>query len=285
VNIDIVGTDCDTNGPCAANNGQAIGVSRPTGRVRMKLTGRIALVTGSQQGIGAAIAMALAEEGADVAVTWLDDEPAAAAVAARIRQAGRRVHLICADIAQLAGIESMVADTVRVLGAPDILVNNAGVFPRVKLLEMRESDWDYVLDINLKAGCFATIAFVKALTAAGKRAGSVINISSQAIRGAVRGVHYSASKGGVVSMTRAMALELAPQNIRVNAIAPGTTDTAQPRYGNTEAELIEMAKTIPLGGKMLMPDQIARTAVFLASEDASAITGQVLHVNGGSYMP
>ena len=179
----------------------------------------------------------------------------------------------------------MVTDTSRVLGAPDILVNNAGVYPRVKLLEMRESDWDYVLDINLKAGCFATIAFVKALMSAGKAAGSVINISSQAIRGAVRGVHYSASKGGVVSMTCAMALELAPHNIRVNAIAPGMTDTAQPRYGNTDAELIEMARAIPLGGKMLEPDQIARTVVFLASEDANAITGQVLHVNGGLYMP
>jgi NAD(P)-dependent dehydrogenase (short-subunit alcohol dehydrogenase family) len=253
--------------------------------MRMKLTGRIALVTGAQQGIGSAIAVALAKEGADVSLTWLDDEPAAEAVAGRIRQAGRRAHLIRADVAQLADIESIVADTVRVLGASDILVNNAGVYPRVKLLEMQESDWDYVLDINLKAGCFATIAFVKALMASGKGGGSVINISSQAIRGAVRGVHYSASKGGVVSMTRAMALELAPHNIRVNAIAPGTTDTAQPRYGNTEAELIEMARTIPLGGKMPTPDQIARTAVFLASEDANAITGQVLHVNGGSYMP
>ena len=87
-------------------------------------------------------------------------------------------------------------------------------------------------------------------------------------------------------MTRAMALELAPYNIRVNAIAPGTTDTAQPRYGNTDAELVEMARTnVPLGGKMLTPDHIARTAVFLASDDSSATTGQVLHVNGGSYMP
>jgi NAD(P)-dependent dehydrogenase (short-subunit alcohol dehydrogenase family) len=220
----------------------------------MKLAGRTALVTGAQQGIGAAIAVALAEEGADVTITWLDGEAAAAAVVGRIRQAGRRVHLVRADVARLADIGAMIADTVRVLGAPDILVNNAGVYPRVKLLEMRETDWDYVLDINLKAGCFATIAFVKALMESGKGSGSVINISSQAIRGAVRGVHYSASKGGVVSMTRAMALELAPYNIRVNAIAPGTTDTAQPRYGNTEAELIEMARSIPLGGRMLTPD-------------------------------
>jgi len=251
----------------------------------MKLAGRIALVTGAQQGIGAAIALALAADGADVALTWLDDQPAAEGLAARIREAGRRVHLVRADVARLADIEMMVTNTIRALGAPDILVNNAGVYPRVKLLEMRESDWDYVLDINLKAGCFASIAVAKALVASGK-SGSVINISSQAIRGAVRGVHYSASKGGVVSMTRAMALELAPHNIRVNAIAPGTTDTAQPRYGASEAELIEMARrSVPLGGKMLTPEQIARTAVFLASEDANAITGQVLHVNGGSYMP
>ena len=251
----------------------------------MKLAGKVALVTGAQQGIGAAIAAALGDAGADVALGWLDDQPAAEAVAARIRQAGRRVHLVRADVARLADIETMVTETTGVLGVPDILVNNAGVYPRVKLLEMRESDWDYVLDINLKAGCFATIAVAKALIAANKR-GSVVNLASSAIRGAVRGVHYSASKGGVVSMTRAMALELAPHNIRVNAIAPGTTDTAQPRYGNTEAELIEIARrAIPLGGKMLTADQIARTAVFLASDDADAITGQVVHVNGGSYMP
>jgi NAD(P)-dependent dehydrogenase (short-subunit alcohol dehydrogenase family) len=251
----------------------------------MKLTGRVALVTGAQQGIGAAIAVALAEEGADVALTWLDDQRAAEGVAARIREAGRRVHLMRVDVARLADIDMMVTDTAKALGVPDILVNNAGVYPRVKLLEMRETDWDYVLDINLKAGCFATIAVAKALIAAGKTSGSVINISSQAMRGAVRGVHYSASKGGVVSMTRAMALELAPHNIRVNAIAPGTTDTAQPRYGASEAELIEMAaRSIPLGGKMLTPEQIARTAAFLACDDANAITGQVLHVNGGSYM-
>ena len=252
----------------------------------MKLTGRVALVTGAQQGIGAAVAVALAGEGADVALSWLDDRAAAEAVAARLGAAGRRAHLVRADVSRLAEIEAMVGETVRALGAPDILVNNAGVYPRVPLLEMRESDWDHVIDINLKAGCFATIAMAKALIAAGRPGGSVINLSSSAIRGAVRGVHYSASKGGVVSMTRALALELAPYNIRVNAIAPGLTDTAQPRYGNSDDELVEMARTtIPLRGRLLTPEQIARTAVFLASDDASATTGQVLHVNGGSYMP
>lgn len=251
----------------------------------MKLAGRTALVTGAQQGIGAAIAVALAGEGADVAFTWLDDQKAAEGVASRIKAAGRRALMLKADVSKLAEIETMVADTVRQLGTPDILVNNAGVYPRVPLLQMKESDWDYVLDINLKAGCFATIAVAKALIAANKP-GAVVNLASSAVRGAVRGVHYSASKGGVVSMTRALALELAPHGIRVNAIAPGLTDTAQPRYGNTDTELVEMARTtIPLGGKLLTPDQIARTAVYLAGDDSSATTGQVLHVNGGSYMP
>lgn len=251
----------------------------------MKLHGKVALVTGAQQGIGAAIALALAGEGADVAINWLDNQADAEAVARGVREKGRRAALIRADMAKLGEIEPMVAESARQLGTVDILVNNAGVYPRVPLLEMRESDWDHVLDINLKAGCFVAIAVAKALIAV-KKSGAVINLASASVRGAVRGVHYSASKGGVVSMTRAMALELAPHGIRVNAIAPGLTDTAQPRYGNTDVELIEMARTsIPLGGKLLTPDQIARTAVFLASDEASAVTGQVLHVNGGSYMP
>ena len=251
----------------------------------MRLNGKVALVTGAQQGIGAAIALALAGEGADVAVNWLDHQADAEAVAKGVRDKGRRAVLIKADVGKLPEIEAMVAEAARQLGTIDILVNNAGVYPRVKFLEMRESDWDFLLDINLKGGFFAAQAVARTLVAAG-RPGAIINLSSQASRGAVRGVHYSASKGGVVSMTRAMALELAPHNIRVNAIAPGTTDTAQPRYGNTDAELVEMARaSIPLGGKLLTPDQIARTAVFLASDEASAVTGQVLHVNGGSYMP
>jgi NAD(P)-dependent dehydrogenase (short-subunit alcohol dehydrogenase family) len=142
----------------------------------MRLTGKVALVTGAQQGIGAAIGRALAEEGADVALSWLDDQAGAEAVANYARQAGRRAHLIKADVARLADIEAMVAETVATLGVPDILVNTAGVYPRVKFLEMRESDWDHVLDINQKAVCFAWVAVAKALVSACTRC-SIINLS------------------------------------------------------------------------------------------------------------
>jgi NAD(P)-dependent dehydrogenase (short-subunit alcohol dehydrogenase family) len=249
----------------------------------MDLSGKVVLVTGAQQGIGRAIALRCAAAGADVAVNWLDGEGAANDIADEIRASGRRALTVRGDVGQLAEVEAIVAAVETQLGPIDVLVNNAGVFPRVPFLELRESDWDFVLGVNLKGSCFCAQAVAKRMVAAG-RPGAIINLTSgAAYRGSPRGVHYCASKGGVVSLTRQMALELAPHRIRVNAIAPGLTDTAQPRYGSSEEEIAATAQTIPLG-RMAQPDDIARTAVFLASDEARFTTGQILHVNGGGYL-
>ena len=249
----------------------------------MQLTGKVVLVTGAQQGIGAAMAREFAAAGADVAINWLDDEGAAQHVADQVRASGRRAVLVQANVGRIVEVQAMVSAAQEALGPIDVLINNAGIFPRVSFLEMTEHDWDQVLDINLRGACFCAQYVAKGMVAAGGQ-GSIINITSgAALRGSPRGVHYVASKGGVLSLTRAMALELAPYRIRVNAIAPGLTDTAQPRYGSSEAEIAEMARLIPLG-RMAQPDEIARAAVFLASDSAGFVTGQTLHVNGGSYL-
>jgi len=247
----------------------------------MQCAGKIVLVTGAQQGIGRAMAIEFAAPGADVAINWLDDEAAAERAADEIRRHGRRVTLVKADIARIDQTRAMVSAVEQELGPIDVLINNAGVFPRVPFLEMTESDWDYVQQVNLKGACFCAQAVAKAMVSAG-RPGVIINLTSgAAFRSSPRGVHYVASKGGVLSMTRALAL--APYRIRVNAIAPGLTDTAQPRYGSSEEELAAAARAIPLG-RMARPKEIAHAAVFLASDNAAFVTGQTLHVNGGSYL-
>ena len=249
----------------------------------MRLTGQVALVTGAQQGIGRALAVALAQDGADVGINYLDDREAAERVAAEVRGTGRRPCLVQGDVSRKDHAEAMLDAVAKELGTPRILVNNAGVFPRADFLAMTEAEWDRVLDVNLKGSFLCAQAAARRMVAA-RGGGAIVNLSSVAMRGTPLGVHYAASKAGVMGLTRAMALALAPYRIRVNAIAPGLTDTAQPRYGNSEAELVELGRQIPLEGRMAMPEEIARVAVFLAAQESGWITGQTIHVNGGAFM-
>ncbi len=246
------------------------------------LAGKVAVVTGAQQGIGAAIALATAEAGASVVVNYLDDAEAAAAVIASAKLAGAEAMAVRANIAEFRDVERLMA-AADGLGGVDILVNNAAVFPRTAFLDMTEADWDGVLSVNLKGAFLCSSAAAQRMAAAG-REGAIVNIASgAAFRSSPRGAHYVASKAGLVGLTRATALELAPHGIRVNAIAPGLADTAQPRYGMTEDEIAEAADLIPLKG-LTLPEDVAQLAVFLASAAARRITGQTVHINGGNYL-
>ncbi|MEE9148632.1 MAG: 3-oxoacyl-ACP reductase family protein [Candidatus Tectomicrobia bacterium] len=248
----------------------------------MRLTGKIALVTGAQQGIGRAIALAYGREGADVVVNYLDDAAAAEDIVTHIRQCGPRAIAVAGSVAQDDDIHRMV-EAGEELGGLTILVNNAGIFPRVPFLEMTAAQWDEVLGVNLKGSFLCTQAVTRHMVTRGQ-SGAVINLaSSAAFRSSPRGVHYVSSKAGIIGLTRATALELAPHHIRVNAIAPGTTDTAQPRYGMSEEELQEAGRQVPLG-RMATPEDIADMAVFLASDESRHVTAQTLHVNGGQYL-
>jgi len=249
----------------------------------MRCAGTVALVTGGQQGIGRAIALALAREGADVALNYLDDPDGASGIAKEIREAGRRCVPVQGDVSRAADVAALVEAAERGLGPVDILINNAGTFPRSAFLDLSEAEWDRVHGVNLKGSFLVAQAVARRLVGRGAR-GAIVNLaSSAAYRSSPRGVHYVASKAGVVGLTRAMALELAPHGIRVNAIAPGLTDTAQPRDGHSEAELHVMARQVPLG-RMGRPEDVAAVVVFLASSEAQHITGQVIHVNGGAYL-
>ena len=226
------------------------------------LSGKTALITGAQQGIGAAIARAFAREGANVVINWLDDQTGAEAVAADASGAGVEATLVQGDVSKPADIEKMLA-AADALGGVDVLVNNAAIFPRVDFLEMTEAQWDGLMAINLRGVFLMTQAACRRMVARGV-GGAVVNLSSgAAFRGSPRGVHYVTGKAGIVGFTRAVSQEMAARGIRCNAIAPGITDTAQPRYGMTEQEITEAFDNLPLSGAV-EPADIAEAAVYLS---------------------
>ncbi|MDG1197629.1 MAG: SDR family NAD(P)-dependent oxidoreductase [Actinomycetota bacterium] len=244
------------------------------------LAGRVALVTGAQQGIGRAVAEALGSEGASVVVQYLDDQETAAEIAASIVSNGSKALIVQGDV----GIRADCAEAFAVgqkLGGIDLLVNNAGIFPRRDFLNMTEEDWNTVQNVNVLGGVRCLQIMANELVKA-ERKGTAVNLSSVAFfRNSARGVHYAASKGAIIGFTRSVSAELAPYGIRVNAIAPGIVDTAQPRDGMTETQIAQASKLVPLGA-MGKPEEIADVAVFLSSHASRHMTGQTIQVNGGT---
>ena len=244
------------------------------------LQGRVTLVTGAQQGIGQAIAEAVGREGASVVIQYFDDEDAAEQVRSAVNSFGTEAEIVQGDV----GVRADCARAFEVgqkLGGIDLLVNNAGIFPRRSFLDLSDDDWNEVQNINVVGGFRCLQMMAAELIESGRR-GTAVNLSSVAFfRNSARGTHYAASKGAIVGFTRSVSTELAPHGIRVNAIAPGIVDTAQPRDGMTEEEIRAASELVPLGA-MATPEEIADVAVFLSSESSRHITGQTLQVNGGT---
>lgn len=246
----------------------------------MRLSGKVAVVTGGGAGIGKGIALRLAEEGADIVIADVD-ETTARETAAKIEALGRRALVVRTDVSRKDELEAMVQQAGQ-LGRIDILVNNAGIENITPLLDISEAEWDRILTINLK-GVFLCCQVVAAAMIADQKGGKIINIGS--IAGEMpprREPHYAASKGGTHILTKQLALELAPYKINVNAVAPGIVrnglSTHQSLKDPERAKQIEQAIPLARAGT---PRDIANAVVFLASDEADYITGVVLPVDGG----
>ena len=243
-----------------------------------RLEGKCALVTGASRGIGAAIALRLAAEGASVAVNYAGSRDAALQVAAAIEDAGGRAVTLQADVSDPAAATALVEAALFELGALDIVVNNAGITRDGLLVRMSDEDWAAVIATNLTGVFSVTRAVGKVMMKA--RSGSIINISSVVgIAGNAGQANYSAAKAGVIGLTKSVARELAPRGVRCNAVAPGfieTDMTAALTAAQRDAILGEIAL-----GRLGSVEDVASAVAFLASDDASYVTGQVLAVDGG----
>ena len=245
----------------------------------LKLEGRVALVTGASRGIGRAIAVRLAAQGATVIAGARGTN--AQGVVDEIVAAGGRATAVALDITDPASVEAAVAATLAAHQRVDILVNNAGITKDQLMLRMKRDDWDAVINTNLTGAYTCVQAVLKTMIK--QRTGRVINITSVVGQSGNAGqVNYAASKAGLIGFTKALALEVASRGITVNAVAPGLIETDMTK-GISEGAHEEWAAKIPLK-RLGTPDDIANAVTFLASDEASYITGQVLAVNGGMYL-
>jgi 3-oxoacyl-[acyl-carrier protein] reductase len=247
----------------------------------MSLTGKTALVTGASRGIGRAIALELASQGANVAVNYAGSEAKANEVVDEIKALGRDAFAYKCNVSDSANVTEMVKSVIDRFGSLDILVNNAGITKDNLIMRMKEEEWDDVININLKGVFLVTKAVTRQMMK--QRKGRIINIASiVGVSGNPGQANYVAAKAGVIGLTKTTAKELASRNITVNAIAPGfiTTDMTDQLPEEIKAEML---KQIPLA-RLGEPKDVAKAAAFLASDDAAYITGQTLNIDGGMVM-
>ncbi len=242
---------------------------------------KVAVVTGAARGIGFEIALRLAETGMAVALIDVRQEYALEA-AERLTGKGLTVAGLAADVSRGSEVRAVIAQVMTMWQRVDCLVNNAGICPMTGVTEIDEDEWDQVLAVNLKGAFLCTQAVIPIMRSLG--AGKIINIASSAgqMGGIAVGVHYSASKAGILGLTKSLARILAPE-IQVNAVSPGTTDSAMTQ-GWGEDTIASIVRQIPLR-RLGQPSDVASAVAFLASEQAAFITGQTLSVNGGMLMP
>ncbi len=251
--------------------------------VTISLAGQTALITGAATGIGRAIALTLSQAGARVVINHLNQPQEAATLVQSIKGAGGQAVAISADVSDGAAVQRLVAEALHTVGDLHILVNNAGIIQEKPFLDTTEADWDRMLTTDLKSVFLMSRAVLPGMVARG--GGAIVNMASDlGILGRENYAPYCAAKAGVIGLTRSLAREFAPHGIRVNAIAPGPVNTAMVSLENMSSEWMEKELAIPQH-RVAEPEEIAATALFLASGLSRFFCGQVLGPNGGSVMP
>ena len=249
-----------------------------------KLTGKVAVVTGGSSGIGQAIACAMAEEGADIAMCYLSNDSGAQETARRVQASGRKFLSVKTDISQRDQVDGFAGKVLETFGDVDILVNNAGfIIRRSTFLELDEQLWDDCMTLNLKSVYMCCQAFLPSLTR--RPGGCIISMSSVASRNGSPGqtIHYAVAKAGINTLTLGLAKEFGDKGLRVNAIAPGTVETPLLTKSDTPQDWFDGRLKNTILGRLGKPEEIAAMAVYLASDFGSFITGQVIDVNGGRF--